>query len=509
VEYLSKIVNADPIAISVPLPPFYKDHHVEGRPVLAAVEAMERLVAHAGCHFPAGGVFNLADIRFDKFLFLDTPEPPPTFARITMGDDGIQSAVLTSRFKRPGASITRTLTHVSLTIDQGLPPIDPPPLDTMALVTGRPTHVDVDRVYREMVPFGPAYRNIRNLLISPDGALARVGSPAPPAPDPRTELCLGSGYVLDAAFHAACVWCQRYTNTVAFPVAIERRSIVRRTRLDEPYTARIVPIRTDSPPFVFDIFIHDDAGRLCEAVHHIEMRDVSGGRRKPPAEFCQPETGDPLSAFNGRVSGIVLLERAAMAEFAATALTDKEKQRLAPMTPTRGQGYLSARLALKRLSRSLTGNADRRLAQTIETVAPDGLRPQCPLADGSMPYCSVAHDHRFTVAVAGRQPVGVDVEPVSDKAMRAPDLFMTPTEQALVKQASVDDAGAALRVWSAKETVAKATGHDLADVWQRVRVARITPEESRLVMDGCTVLTAWHALVDNHLFTLLTMEAKQ
>lgn len=498
-------MNAAPIAISFDLPPFFKDHHVEGRPVLAAVEAMELLAAQAGCHFPAGGVLNLADIRFDKFLFLDTPQPPPTFARITSGDNGPLSVVLTSRFKRPGATITRTLTHASLTIGQARPPIEPPPMDTLVCLTGSPTRVDVNRIYQEMVPFGPAYRNIRRLLISPDGALARVGSPDPP--DPRKKLFLGSGYVLDAAFHAACVWCQRYGNTVAFPVAIERRSIVHPTRLDEAYTARIVPIRTHAPVFVFDIFIYDDTGRLCEAVHHIEMRDVSGGRRKPPAEFWQPATGDPLSAFNGRVSGLVLLERKAMAEFVAMALTDKEKRRLIPMTPTRRQGYLSARLALKRLSHSLTGNADRRPAQTIETVAPDGQRPQCPLADGSMPCCSVAHDYRFTVAVASHQPVGVDVEPLSDKALCAPDLFMTPTEQALVKQTSVDKAGAALRVWSAKEAVAKATGHDLAGVWQRARVTRITAEQSRLVLDECTELIAWHALVDDHLFTLLALEA--
>ena len=499
-------MNAEPIAISFALPPFFKDHHVQGRPVLAAVEAMELLAAQAGQHVSARTTWTLTDIRFDKFLFLDTPEPPPTFARITTGHDGTQAAVLTSRFKRPGATITRTLTHVSLTIGQGLPPIDPPPMDTIACLTGRLTHVDVDRIYREMVPFGPAYRNIRRLLISPHGALARVGSPAPP--DTRTELCLGSGYVLDAAFHAACVWCQRYANTVAFPVAIERRRIIHPTRLDEPYTARIVPIRTDAPVFVFDIYIYDDTGRLCEAVHHIEMRDVSGGRRKPPTGFWQPITDDPLSAFNGRVSGIVLLEREAMTEFAATALTEKEKQRLSPMTPTRRQGYLSARLALKQLSRRLTGSADRRPAETIETVAPDGQRPQCPVADGSLPWCSVAHDHRFTIAVANQQPVGVDVEPISDKAMRAPDIFMKPSEQALVKQATMDDAAAALRVWSAKEAAAKATGHDLAGVWQRVRVSRITAAESRLVMDGSTTITAWHTLVDDHLFTLLTMEGQ-
>jgi phosphopantetheinyl transferase len=125
-----------------------------------------------------------------------------------------------------------------------------------------------------------------------------------------------------------------------------------------------------------------------------------------------------------------------------------------------------------------------------------------------MPYCSVAHDRRLTVAVANRQPVGVDVEPLSDKACRAPDLFMDASEQALVAQASLDGAAAALRVWSAKEAVAKATGYDLVDVWQRVRVIQINAEESRLVIDDRIMFPAWHALVDDHLFTLVTMEER-
>jgi phosphopantetheinyl transferase len=175
------------------------------------------------------------------------------------------------------------------------------------------------------------------------------------------------------------------------------------------------------------------------------------------------------------------------------------------MTPTRKKGYLSARLALKRLSR-LFASADARPAQAIETVAQDGRSPQCPPAAGPPIFCSVAHDRRFCIAVAADRPVGVDVEPLSDKALGAPDLFMDPAEQAVVDRSALDRAGAALRVWSAKEAVAKATGIDLAAVWQRVRVETITPAKSRLVLDGGGALTAWHATMDGHLFTGLTME---
>jgi phosphopantetheinyl transferase len=312
--------------------------------------------------------------------------------------------------------------------------------------------------------------------------------------------------VLDAAFHAACVWCQRYGNTVAFPVAMAHRTVIRPTRLDEAYTARIVPVRTDEALFVFDIFILDDDGRLREAAHQVQMRDVSGGRRTPPAGFYHPPTDDPLAAFDAQVSGRMLVEREAMTVLATLALSDNEKQRLTPMTPTRARGYLSARLALKRLSRCLSGPGDRRRAMEIETVAEDNRSPQCPLVDGSRPWCSVAHDRRFTVAVAADRPVGVDVEPVSEKALGAPDLFMDAAEQALVDASALGRAAAALRVWSSKEAVAKATGRDLADIWRWVRVNRIAAGESRLVMDGDRLLTALHAVLEDHLFTLLRME---
>ncbi len=495
-------MSADALPISLALPPFFADHHVGGRPVLSAVEAMEWLVAHTQPNFPKKSAWTLTHIRFDKFLFLDAAEPPATFARIDTLDDGSQACSLTSRFTSPGASITRTLTHATLTIDHRLPSGDPLPMDAAACLTGLTTRVDVDRVYREMVPFGTAYRNIRHLLLSPDGALAWVGSPNPP--DPRSDLHLGSPYVLDAAFHAACVWCQRYGNTVGFPVAMARRRIVHPTRLDEPYTARIIPVQTDEAPFVFDIFIHDDDGRLREAVHRVQMRDVSGGRRMPPAGFYPPPADDPLAPFDGQVAGRVLVAREAITGFAGHALSAGEKRRLRPMVPTRAQGYLSARLALKRLSRQLSGPDDRRPATEIETVAEDGRSPQCPLADGSRPWCSVSHDRRFTVAVVAEHPVGVDVEPLSEKALGAPDLFMDATEQALIDASALGRSAAALRVWSVKEAAAKAARCDLADAWQRVRVREITTVASRLIMDG-QALTAYHGMLADHLFTLLCM----
>jgi phosphopantetheinyl transferase len=422
-------------------------------------------------------------------------------------EDGSMRTTLTTRFKSPGAPITRTLKHASLVLGGKWPAADEPPLETAASLAGVCTTVDPARIYREMVPFGPAYRNIcEPLLVSADGALARVHSPRPV--DPRGDLCLGSPYVLDAAFHAACVWCQRFRGIVAFPVSIDRRTIVRPTRLDEVYTARVMPVQTGHAPFVFDIFIFDDAGRLHEAANGVHMRDVSSGRTQPPQGFRQPIPDDPFAPVRHCLSGVVLLERDAVAAFAATALSTNEKRRLAPMTPDRARGYLSARLALKRLSRLLSGDGDGRQSRGIETVAENGQAPQCPLADGTRTHCAVSHDRRFTVAVAADRPVGIDVEPLSKKPLRAMHLYMDADEQRMADRTPLDRADSALRVWSAKEAAAKALGIQLAESWERARVVAVTQTSSRLEIDGGLPQTAIHATIEGHLFTMLTMDGR-
>jgi len=136
-----------------------------------------------------------------------------------------------------------------------------------------------DRLYSELVPFGPAYHNIKDILsVSEKGAFAKI---ATTTADTCSEP-LGSPFPLDAAFHAACAWGQRFSGIVAFPVAFEKRFIFRPTSPNEEYVSRIVPLRQAQIPLSFDIWIYETGGRLCEAVLGVQMRDVSAGRMKPP-----------------------------------------------------------------------------------------------------------------------------------------------------------------------------------------------------------------------------------
>jgi len=500
-------LNPASFAITVHPPPFFRDHHVQGRPVFAAVEAMEHLAVDTCSRYPGVDGRRLKEIRFEKFLGLDSADPLSALNRVEEYADGSMRTTLATRFKSPSAKIARTLAHASLVLGGELPAMVEPPLEAIASLAGVCTTVEPTRIYRELVPFGPAYQNIcEPLLISADGAMARVRSPRPV--DPRRDLYLGSPYVLDAAFHAACVWCQQFHGIVAFPVSIDRRTIVHRTRLDEIYTARVVPVRTDHAPFVFNILIYDDVGRLYEAASGVHMRDISGGRTKPPHGFHRPSRTESLTPFGRRLSGMVLLERGAVARFAATALSEREKMRLTTMVPDRARGYLSARLALKRLSRLLSGDGDDRHAREIETVADNGRLPQSPLADGTRTSCSVSHDRRFTIAVAADQPVGVDVEPMTRGPLKTTHLFMNANERAVVDRQPLPRVEGTLRVWSAKEAAAKALEIDLAEAWERTRVIAMDPGSSQLIIDGKNPQAVIHAAIDGHLFTLLTVDGR-
>jgi hypothetical protein len=130
-------------------------------------------------------------------------------------------------------------------------------------------------IYRELVPFGTAYQNIvGDLSVSPEGALAYISGGGNEA----NEDLLGSPFPLDAAMHAACFWGQRFTNIVSFPVGFEKRIIYKKTKKGGVYLGRIVPVNVRQNSLIFDVWIYDSEGTICESVSGIQMRDVSQGR---------------------------------------------------------------------------------------------------------------------------------------------------------------------------------------------------------------------------------------
>jgi hypothetical protein len=76
---------------------------------------------------------------------------------------------------------------------------------------------------------------------------------------------------------------------VAFPVGFSERKILRPTRFGNNYVALIKPVNYDKNLLVFDIRICDREGNIHETISGVRMRDVSGGRLKPPEWILDKE----------------------------------------------------------------------------------------------------------------------------------------------------------------------------------------------------------------------------
>ena len=82
--------------------------------------------------------------------------------------------------------------------------------------------------------------------------------------------------------HAACVWGQRFSGIVPFPVGFEKRIIYQKTKKGAVYLGRVVPVKVNHESLIFDAWIYDLDGIMCESISGIQMRDVSQGRLRPP-----------------------------------------------------------------------------------------------------------------------------------------------------------------------------------------------------------------------------------
>lgn len=501
---LSEIGPDGRAAVTIQVAPHWIDHHFQGQAVLPAVEAMQLLAHWMGRLRPGMPVGHIQAAAFDKFLAMPPAgEKIQAWCELRQQPDGALAAALLTRTQARSGGMSRTKIHARVEFQSAAPSPGPMALDLAAALDGACLQVAPRALYRDLVPFGPGFQTIdQPVRLTAEGALALIR--APERWDGQTELPLGSPFVLDAAFHAACVWSQRYAGVVAFPVGIARRAVLVPTRPGDTYVARVFPVPSRDPVMlVFDIWILDFDGRPYELLQGVRMRDVSGGRLQPPAWIRAAEAENTLQGIAARCDALVLIERATLMPFAGQCLSEAEARRTVKMVPKRLADYLSSRLSCKRLVRKLTGGDGRTPAHAISTLAADGIRPACPLTAGGAAYCcSVAHDRRYTVAVAAAEAIGVDVEPLDDRILKSLRIFMDDREQAAVQASDLGAVAAAVRVWTIKEAVAKRLDIHLADAWTRVRVAAIGAEQSRVRIDDTTEAVVIHQQVGAHVITL-------
>jgi phosphopantetheinyl transferase len=505
-EDLPEVIESVHLPIDIPIRPYLQDHCFNGRTVLPAVEAMEALAQAARRLRPTTDVFCMSDVAFDKFLVLD-PAVPHLSAQgdISVDGNGNVKAVLTSKTKSKHAVMARVKTHAVLTLPRQAPPMPELPLDVASAPEGVCFSVQNNQIYPDLVAFGPFYRNVASLHMSQSGAVAEIRNPVVEDAGAANSNLFGSPFALDAAFHVACAWGQRFAGIVAFPVAVDRRHVFVPTLRGEAYFVHVLPVIADPALLVFDLRIYDREGCLREACSGVRMRDVSGGKMRPPEWVRPAESPQATNRIADACKASAVIELTALPPFADKTLSQREHLRLAGMSGRRRKSYLAARLACKRISRRISNNDMRTAPGDITTVCADRPdHPCCPLTDGrSLFSCSVSHDDRFAVAVAADGRVGVDVEKASERLLKSRSLYMSEPEQVLNRRSHLGEVETAVRIWSVKEAVAKALDMALADAWRRVEMCAVDSFESRFCVDGQDAWTAVHEMVGEHVFTLV------
>ena len=200
--------------------------------------------------------------------------------------------------------------------------------------------------------------------------------------------------------------------------------------------------------------------------------------------------------------GMILLDIETISPVEEHLFTSREAARATRMGIRRRKGFTAARVALKRLARQLNLVKENRPDRTIETLGPDDVRP-C-LAESGI-YCSVSHSARLVVAVAHRHPIGVDLEMVSEKAIRTWHLFMSPRGRDVISLSGLGPERTATRVWTTKEAAAKALGLHLFQAIREVDVVRVGEEEGVMRYQE-KAYPVRHAEDNGYVITLLTCD---
>jgi hypothetical protein len=190
-------------------------------------------------------------------------------------------ATLTSRIALAGGiSRTRTRTHLALTLGGSTASLPSPPPRTNDDIV-----LPADRVYSELIPFGPRYRNLRDSVrLSRAGGVGCVRSPAPAGSEPSRAGC---PYLFDGAMHLACLWGQRYAGVVTYPTGFSTRAIALPLAHGERRCV-VAPRSVEPRGLAFDLWLTDENDRVCDTIVGLTMVPLAGGSR-PPDWIVHPQ----------------------------------------------------------------------------------------------------------------------------------------------------------------------------------------------------------------------------
>lgn len=270
------------IPFTLPIPPWFRDHCFNGRVILPAVEAMRLLALTVVDQHSDRNVRIMNKGRFARFLEI-APDQGEIEVLVEMHRDESGNVRAGLQTRKRLKTMARTISHCELSFIAGASAGEMVADAPQPSSAGPFGEVPAARIYRELVPFGPAYRTLQGTLhLTEDSAWGLLQAADIPAAGQGLDL-LGNPFVLDGAMHAACVHGQQLVDFIPFPVGFRQRVVHRPTLAGERYLARVRLKSMAVDELVYDIGIFDRTEHIRESVTGLRMRDVSGGRLRPPA----------------------------------------------------------------------------------------------------------------------------------------------------------------------------------------------------------------------------------
>jgi len=274
--------------LEIPLSLHMRDHAFDGKLILSAAELLHLMAATVTSLFPDLSFAEQADALFPRFLLLPS-EGEKTLSVLleleNQAGEGVTVRLL-REFQSRSGKFSRLREHVHVRfLKKRATDFPVLPFTEAMMLPGIPFGISAEKIYEALIPFGPAYRNIRgNLRMNAQGAIALMETRMESFPDRFPGFPL----IFDAALQAACVWGQRYRGRVVFPVGFHRRCFWKSTQSEISYLCRVLPVGTERDAVIFDLWLYDLKGTLYEAVRGLRMVDVTAGRIQPPHWIQEP-----------------------------------------------------------------------------------------------------------------------------------------------------------------------------------------------------------------------------
>ena len=321
--------------------------------------------------------------RFLRFLFWpEAAENMEVIVQISEDEEGMVLASLMTEAVSKSGSLTRRKEHITASFGPKalIPPL---PLDMAAVPEGPARIIAAEKLYQDLVPFGPAFHNVTGRVhLSRGGVAAEVKAPRIMS----LNGPLGSPFPIDAAFHLACAWGQQFMDLVGFPISYEERIQFRTLSPGESCLARVIPQGMANGACLYDAWLFDSEGRHLEAVLGLAMKDVSGGRMKPPA-WIREQAPPALESLEKHCLGLALIEIDSPAPFADHVLSPVEAERCRKFGSKRYKGIFGRPIG-PQATQPETGHG-----QSVRFPRDDGdpgrgsgQNPACPRPEKDPPF---------------------------------------------------------------------------------------------------------------------------